>query len=331
MSWHWSLAGQETEFFADALSGRARVGASTCVLVVASRAIGDGHGLAGARAARAGVARVAQRGAIDRRASRAFTCVRIAGAAGHARIGVAIGILRAATLAQIVSATGRSTTQLSTLQPSVSAQLSAPPPHTPAVHLSLVVQTLPSLHSVPSVLRRIRAGAGARITRPGFVALVAGRAGPRCRRSCRRRPDTCRSACTCSRRHTWLPSALAGFEHVPVLPSHVPSVWHLSSTVHVTGLAPVQTPVWQVSVWVHSVPSLQVAPSALAGLVQLPLRRSCQRYGIDRWQCRRARPRTRRPGTYRSWCTGRRRPQVEPLTLVGLSQTPLDLSQVPAV
>jgi hypothetical protein len=42
-------------------------------------------------------------------------------------------------------------TQLSTLQPSESAQLSAPPPHTPVVHLSPVVQTLPSLHSVPSV------------------------------------------------------------------------------------------------------------------------------------------------------------------------------------
>ncbi len=42
--------------------------------------------------------------------------------------------------------------QLSTLQPSVSAQDSAPPPHAPVVHLSPVVQVLPSLHSVPSVL-----------------------------------------------------------------------------------------------------------------------------------------------------------------------------------
>jgi hypothetical protein len=41
-------------------------------------------------------------------------------------------------------------TQLSTLQPSESAQPSAPPPHTPAVHLSPVVQILASLHSVPS-------------------------------------------------------------------------------------------------------------------------------------------------------------------------------------
>jgi hypothetical protein len=77
-------------------------------------------------------------------------------------------------------------TQLSTLQPSESAQLSAPPPHTPAVHLSPVVQTLESLHSVPSVC--------------------------------------------------------VGFEHVPSVGSHVPTLWHWSSAVQVTVLALLHTP-----------------------------------------------------------------------------------------
>ena len=39
-----------------------------------------------------------------------------------------------------------------------------------------------------------------------------------------------------------VPSDAAGFEHAPVVGSHVPATWHWSSAVHVTGLLPVQTP-----------------------------------------------------------------------------------------
>jgi len=41
--------------------------------------------------------------------------------------------------------------------------------------------------------------------------------------------------------------------------------------VQVTGLAPVQTPVWQVSACVHALPSLHVVPSAFDGFEQVPV------------------------------------------------------------
>src|SRR3989442_1571248 len=67
------------------------------------------------------------------------------------------------------------------------------------------------------------------------------------------------------------PSALAGVEQVPLAGSQVPATWHWSSALQVTGFARVQVPAWQVSVWVQALPSLQAAPSALAGLEQVPL------------------------------------------------------------
>ena len=39
-----------------------------------------------------------------------------------------------------------------------------------------------------------------------------------------------------------VPSAAAGFEHVPLAGSHVPATWHASLAVHVTGLDPVHVP-----------------------------------------------------------------------------------------
>jgi hypothetical protein len=68
-----------------------------------------------------------------------------------------------------------------------------------------------------------------------------------------------------------VPSALAGFEHAPVLASQVPTSWHWSLAVHTTGLPPVQLPAWQVSVCVHVFPSSQATPSAFAGLLHAPV------------------------------------------------------------
>jgi hypothetical protein len=68
-----------------------------------------------------------------------------------------------------------------------------------------------------------------------------------------------------------VPSSLIGFEHTPVLGWHTPTSWHWSSAVQMTGFDPVQTPDWQVSVWVQALPSLQVVPSALFGNVQRPV------------------------------------------------------------
>src|SRR5437016_5498140 len=67
-----------------------------------------------------------------------------------------------------------------------------------------------------------------------------------------------------------LPLAFAGFEHVPVAGSQVPAVWHWSEAVQTTAL-PVHTPLWQVSVRVHALSSLQVLPLAFAGFEHVPV------------------------------------------------------------
>ena len=50
-----------------------------------------------------------------------------------------------------------------------------------------------------------------------------------------------------------------------------PASWHVSEAMQTTGLLPVQTPDWQVSVCVHGFPSAQLLPSADAGLEQTPV------------------------------------------------------------
>ena len=66
------------------------------------------------------------------------------------------------------------------------------------------------------------------------------------------------------------PSFLLGLEQVPVAESQVPASWHWSLAAQTTGLAPLHTPPWQVSVWVHLSASLQAAPFVLVGFEQLP-------------------------------------------------------------
>src|SRR5947207_1635284 len=68
-----------------------------------------------------------------------------------------------------------------------------------------------------------------------------------------------------------LPLGLVGLEQVPLAGSHVPATWHWSRAAQTTGFVPTQAPAWQVSVCVQPLPSLQVAPSALLGLEQVPL------------------------------------------------------------
>src|SRR5207244_3270308 len=63
-----------------------------------------------------------------------------------------------------------------------------------------------------------------------------------------------------------LPLAFAGFEHVPVVGAQVPAVWHWSEAVQATGLLPVHTPLWQLSVWVQALPSVQAVPLVLSGM-----------------------------------------------------------------
>jgi hypothetical protein len=67
------------------------------------------------------------------------------------------------------------------------------------------------------------------------------------------------------------PLALSGFEQIPVAGAQIPTSWHWSLAVQVTGFAPTHNPAWQVSVCVHAVPSAQVVPLALAGFEQIPV------------------------------------------------------------
>ncbi len=67
-----------------------------------------------------------------------------------------------------------------------------------------------------------------------------------------------------------VPFGAAGFEQWPVDESQVPATWHASEALHTT-LAPAHTPVWQVSVWVHALPSLQAVPFGAAGFEQWPV------------------------------------------------------------
>src|SRR6266571_4376389 len=58
-----------------------------------------------------------------------------------------------------------------------------------------------------------------------------------------------------------VPSDAGGLEQIPVVGSHVPATWHWSRAVQVTGLLPMQVPLWQVSVWVQALPSSHGVPS----------------------------------------------------------------------
>ena len=67
------------------------------------------------------------------------------------------------------------------------------------------------------------------------------------------------------------PSTFAGFEHIPVAGSHVPTSWHASLAVHVTVFAPVHTPFWHESCCVHALLSSHDVPFGLAGLEHIPV------------------------------------------------------------
>src|SRR3989442_9831798 len=57
-----------------------------------------------------------------------------------------------------------------------------------------------------------------------------------------------------------VPLLAFGLEHWPVAVLQVPATWHWSSALQTTGLEPVQVPLWQVSVWVQALPSVQAVP-----------------------------------------------------------------------
>ena len=68
-----------------------------------------------------------------------------------------------------------------------------------------------------------------------------------------------------------VPFVLLGLEQRPVAGLQVPASWHGSEGVQVTELVPVHVPAWQVSVWVHALPSSQRVPSGFGGAAQSPV------------------------------------------------------------
>jgi hypothetical protein len=62
-----------------------------------------------------------------------------------------------------------------------------------------------------------------------------------------------------------------GVEHWPVALSQMPASWHWSDAAHVTGLAPVQVPAWQVSICVQALLSSHAVPFATGGATQAPV------------------------------------------------------------
>jgi hypothetical protein len=67
-----------------------------------------------------------------------------------------------------------------------------------------------------------------------------------------------------------VPSGADGFEQTPDVGSQVPATWHASLAAQVTGLAPTQAPVTQVSLCVHALLSLHAVPSGADGFEQTP-------------------------------------------------------------
>jgi hypothetical protein len=138
------------------------------------------------------------------------------------------------------------------------------PVHTPLSQVSLCVQASPSLQAVPSAATGFEHCPSAGLHVPatwhwsdavqttGFAPVHT--------------PLSQVSLCVqASPSLQAVPSAAAGFEHCPFAGLHVPATWHWSLAVQTTGFAPVQTPVWQVSVCVQASASLHAVPSAAAG------------------------------------------------------------------
>ena len=70
------------------------------------------------------------------------------------------------------------------------------------------------------------------------------------------------------------PSVFLGLEQAPVEVSQLPASWHWSEAGHVTALPLVQEPAWQVSDFVHLLPSSQLVP--LVTLAQVAVQHAAE-------------------------------------------------------
>ena len=121
------------------------------------------------------------------------------------------------------------------------------PLQTPFVHMSLVVHRLVSLHAVPFAFAGFEQPFAVHVPGSWHWSVAGQLAAPT------QLPFTHWSAAVqVSPSLQVVPFALIGFEQVPDVGSHVPCVWHWSGAAQTTGLPPVQTPFWQLSVRVQA-------------------------------------------------------------------------------
>src|SRR5258708_3759442 len=100
-----------------------------------------------------------------------------------------------------------------------------------------------------------------------------------------------------------------------------------------TGFEPVQAPAWQVSVWVQALPSLQAVPSAVVGVVHMPVAGSQVR-AAGHWslglQTTGLPPVQVPPWQVSVWVQALPSLQAVPFAEFGLGHVPVAGSQVPA-
>jgi hypothetical protein len=157
-----------------------------------------------------------------------------------------------------------------TLESTSAAGGTGAPAQAPLVQVSEDVQTLPSLHAVPS-------GAHGSVHAPVAGLHVPGARHVPLAMHATGLPPTQVPFWQVSARVQALPSlqaipfGAAGVEHAPVAGSHVPATWHASLGAHATGLPPTHAPLWQLSVEVHALPSLHGVPFGAAGFEHTPV------------------------------------------------------------
>jgi hypothetical protein len=143
------------------------------------------------------------------------------------------------------------------------------PVHAPAWHVSVCVQPLPSLHVEPFALLGLEhvPFAGLHVPATWHWSDAVHTSGVPAVQVPVWHVSLCVQALPSL--HA-VPFVAAGFEHVPFAGLQVPTTWHWSDAVQVTGFAPVQVPPWHVSVWVHPLPSVHVVPLAFVGFEHTP-------------------------------------------------------------
>jgi len=147
------------------------------------------------------------------------------------------------------------------------------PVHTPLWQLSPVVQPLPSLHAVPLGFGGFEHTpvAGSQAPSSWHWSEIVQTTGLLPMQTPLSQASLCVQA---SPSLQAVPLGAAGLEHSPVDGSQVPATWHWSEAVQTTGFEPTHIPLWQVSVCVQELPSLQAVPLGAAGLEHSPVEES---------------------------------------------------------